>query len=564
MSAETRGCAVTKPATASDPIVAAYSWDLASDRLEWDGDPTPVLGVGASDLATGHAFEAYLAPEQRAARRAVMVRDPRAPPSGTLYHVRIGFLSGAGGEPIWLDETGRVWRGADGTPVRAQGWLRRTDEQFLADQRLLVPRADEISADGLNRARFLEGLGACLKRAERTKGLCALFMASVNDIEAVNAHLGFDIGDELIAETGHILRSGTDPKPDLPSTIYRYASNTLAIIADIPALDALEPAASDLRARIRDTTIQTSAGPLRASISVGAVAIPIHASAVSEAIAHALDALELAKREGQSFVAHRPMLASERARRREQAVSSSVVAALEGDRLLLALQPIVDAESGKPVYYEGLLRLRREDGTLVSAAEFVADAEKLGLARLIDMRALELGLALLAKHPRLTLSLNVSSLTAGDTDWIAALQRATSEAPGLAQRLIIEITETAMIHDIDRMAAFVDLVRGIGCKVAIDDFGAGFTSFRFLKALKVDVLKIDGMFVADLPHDEQGRVIVKTMIDMAKALKLETVAEWVSDEASRAVLREAGANYLQGFLFGKPVLVEDAERQGLL
>jgi EAL domain-containing protein (putative c-di-GMP-specific phosphodiesterase class I) len=316
---------------------------------------------------------------------------------------------------------------------------------------------------------------------------------------------------------------------------------------------------------VRDTTIHTSAGPMRAAISTGAVALPRDAATVAEGVTHALDALEAAKRSPDGgVVVHQPEMASNRARRREHALSDSVVAALEDDRLLLALQPIVHAESGKPAYYEGLLRLRRRDGTLISASEFVGDAEKLGLARLIDVRALELGLALLARHPELTLSLNVSGLTAGDASWIAALTRGTDESPDLARRLVIEITETALIHDLDRVAAFVDVLRAKGCKVAIDDFGSGYTSFRFLKSLKVDILKIDGMFVDDLPHDAQGRVIVKTMIDMAKALGLATVAEWVSDEAARDVLRDAGATHLQGFLYGKPILAEELERQGLL
>lgn len=560
-----RSDAVTTPGAPRDPEslppIVAYSWDMASDRLDWEGDIALVLGVDPAALATGGAFEAHLDPEHRALRRTAMASGEPDPEAGTRYNIRIGFFPTRGAEPIWLEETGRIWPDPAGHSPRALGILRRTDEEFLADQRLLVARPDDISPDGLNRSRLLEGLGARLRRAQRTGGLCALFMASVNGIEAVNAHLGFDIGDEVIADVGHLLRAAV---PE-PSAIYRYASNTLAILDELPAANALEPAAEALMACVRDATIQTSAGPLRASISLGAVVLPVDATTVAEAISHALDALEMAKKDQRGgFAAHRPLLAADRARRREQAVSNSVVAALEDGRLLLALQPIVDAERGKTAYYEGLLRLRREDGTLVSASEFIADAEKLGLARLLDMRALDLGLALLVKHPGLTLSLNVSSLTAGDSEWTAILTRAVSANPGLAARLIIEITETALIHDVDRVASFVADLRRIGLKVAVDDFGAGFTSFRLLKALKVDVLKIDGMFVADLPHDEQGRIIVKTMIDMAKAMKLETVAEWVSDEASREVLCEAGANYLQGFLFGKPILAEELERQGLL
>jgi diguanylate cyclase (GGDEF)-like protein len=546
---------------ATDPRVAAYTWDMASDRLEWDGDPVHVLGLAAAAVATGGAFESHLAPEQRALRRSAMASGEPDPEAGTRYTIRIGFLPAPGAEPVWLEETCRIWANSNGCQPRARGVLRRVDAEVLADQRLLLQRPDDVSAGGLNRSRLMEDLGARLRRAERTGGLCALLMVTVNGIDAVNAQLGFDIGDELIAAAGHLLRSNSGEA----SAVYRYASNTLAVVEDLRDVAALETSADAFMSRVRDTTIQTSAGPLRATLSVGATVLPLHAATVTEAVAQALDALEKAKRHPQgALVVHGPEMASERAARREKALSSSVVAALEDGRLLLALQPIVDAETGKPVYYEGLLRLRRTDGSLASASEFVADAEKLGLVRLIDMRALELGLSLLTRHKKLSLSLNVSSLTAGDSGWLTELRRRTDEEPDLACRLIVEITETALIHDLARVAAFVDALRQLGCKVAIDDFGSGYTSFRFLKTLKVDILKIDGLFVADLANDAQGRTIVKTMIDMAKALQLETVAEWVSDETSRDVLREAGATYFQGYLYGRPMLVEDLEQRGLL
>lgn len=244
--------------------------------------------------------------------------------------------------------------------------------------------------------------------------------------------------------------------------------------------------------------------------------------------------------------------------------SSAVIAALEEGRLSLVLQPIVDAVSGATAFYEGLLRLRRHDGTLVSAGDLILQAEKLGLAPLLDRRSLELAGILLTRHPRLQMSLNASSLTAHDDNWMAALRKLTTNTPGLADRLTVEITETAMIHDFERVAAFVDAIRALGCRAAIDDFGAGYTSFRHLKTLKIDMLKIDGAFITDLPNDHQSRVIAKTMLEMARALGLETVAEWVGNEEAASFLRKAGANYLQGYLYGEPALAEEHERKGRL
>jgi EAL domain-containing protein (putative c-di-GMP-specific phosphodiesterase class I) len=237
--------------------------------------------------------------------------------------------------------------------------------------------------------------------------------------------------------------------------------------------------------------------------------------------------------------------------------SSAILSALDEGRVVLALQPVVDAATEKTVSYEGLLRVRGDDGSLVSAADLILEAEMAGCAPLLDEKSLELGLSLLANHPDLKLSLNVSSQTAGDARWMTRFRKAMTDAPDFAHRLTIEITETAMIRDIAVVAGFVDAVRALGCKVAIDDFGAGYTSFRHLKALKVDVLKIDGTFVTDLPDDQQCRVLAKTMIDMAHGLGLETVAEWVGNAEAAAFLRDAGATYLQGYHFGVPAPAEE-------
>ena len=122
--------------------------------------------------------------------------------------------------------------------------------------------------------------------------------------------------------------------------------------------------------------------------------------------------------------------------------------------------------------------------------------------------------------------------------------------PGVAERLTVEITETAAIQDIGDASGFVARVKNLGCRIAIDDFGAGYTSFRNLRKLGVDLIKIDGAFVHNLRHSEDDRAFVHTLIDLARRLGLETVAEWVQDESSAAMLAEWGCDYLQGALIG--------------
>ena len=207
--------------------------------------------------------------------------------------------------------------------------------------------------------------------------------------------------------------------------------------------------------------------------------------------------------------------------------------------------------------------MQRPDGLLVSAGEFIAVAEQLGLSRLIDRRTLELSIDVLVKHPDIRLSVNVSSLTASDHEWLVTLHRLTGGRRSLTERLTIEITGTAAIHDLDLSINFVDTLKELGCRVAIDDFGAGYTSFKNLKILDVDMVKIDGSFVKNLLEEPTNRVFIKTLVEIAQTFGLDTVAEWVGDEETARICAECGITHLQGFLFGRPLMVSDlAEATG--
>ena len=177
-------------------------------------------------------------------------------------------------------------------------------------------------------------------------------------------------------------------------------------------------------------------------------------------------------------------------------------------------------------------------------------AERLGLVRLIDHRVLELLVSEMAAVPALHASVNVSPASITDPDWwstLGALLRANS---GVAERLTVEITELMAIHDVDDTRGFVTRVKDLGCRIAIDDFGSGFTSFRNLRKLGVDVLKIDGAFVQNLTRSDDDRSFVRSLLDLSRRLGLKTVAEWVQDEDSASLLAEWGCDYLQGALVG--------------
>jgi diguanylate cyclase (GGDEF)-like protein len=526
----------------------AYTWDIAQNRIDWEPNAAAVLGMTEiGEIATAAGYEARILPEHAGRwHRAILSATVGGDPAGASYQVQYGFRpNGNDALVVWLDDTGHWWPDSQGRPSRARGKIRVIDAR----------RRDEPSA-ALNGhgpdAAILAQLNAAISRIAPTKGASAFMIAAISNLAMINTSFGIDVGNEVLAAVAGILEA--EIKND--GTLTAFAPNKLGIILNNADADAMRRTAERLIEAVRKARIATSSCLITATVAIGGVVMPEEAQTASLALSHALDALEQARLDQtDSFVAFEREI--NETRRRNIAVASGVVSALDEGRMHFVLQPIIEADTGEPAMYECLLRMTRPDGSVASAGEFIHVAEQLGMARKIDLHTLELAVALLDKHPRLRLSVNVSGFTANDNEWALALHRLTGNRRDMTQRLMVEITETAMIHDLGRMSAFVDMLREVGCTVAIDDFGAGYTSFNHLKKLRVDVLKIDGAFVKDLPNDHQGRVLVKSMIEMSKALGLKTIAEWVGDAGTAQFLRDSGVTYLQGFLYGTPIAVEE-------
>ena len=157
-------------------------------------------------------------------------------------------------------------------------------------------------------------------------------------------------------------------------------------------------------------------------------------------------------------------------------------------------------------------------------------------------------------------SLNITHETTEDSQWLSTLASRLSDIAGGAERLIVEITESQIPADIEETAKFVQLVHDIGCKVAIDDFGAGYTSFANLKNLNVDLVKVDGSFCRDLKQDPRNGIFLQTLQNLATAFEVQTVVEWVEDAETAALMKEWGFDYLQGNCFGMPLAVAPWDR----
>jgi len=536
----------------------AYYWNIDDDSIEWESNAAEVLGLNGFDgINTGTAFQMLIAPEH-VGRRSSVIGDTtiEQSSSGVSFRLQYRFLPRGrrSKQSLWLEDHGRWWADSRGQPVRVRGIIRVINERYWEEQRLLY-RSDHDELTGqLNRIRLTEALDTIVTRSEQSGVPCGFLMAAVNNLAVINETFGYDVGDEVIATTAQTIKK----KLRGGDCIGRYSSNKFGIILHDCSPSAMRIASERFMSAVRETPIKTSACQVAAALSIGGVLIPDHATTVHQATSHALWALDRAKaRRHDNYTPYEPNADKETTRRRNIFIADEVTAALDENRMLLVLQPMVNCQTRQPDLFECLLRIEQPDGSIYSAGEFIPVAEQLGMARLIDRRTQNLAIDILKRHRGVNLSLNVSGLTAGDHDWLIALHQLTGGDRQITERLWIEITETATVDDLDQTINFVDTLKELGCKVAIDDFGAGYTSFKNLKLLNVDMVKIDGSFVKNLVEDKTDQIFIRTMVELAQSFGMDTVAEWVTNEATATLLKEAGISHMQGFHFGEPERAAD-------
>ncbi len=240
---------------------------------------------------------------------------------------------------------------------------------------------------------------------------------------------------------------------------------------------------------------------------------------------------------------------------RDRNVIDAVRRAIEHRQVLLAFQPVMSArDQSRIAFYEGLIRVLDETGRVIPAKEFITEVEETEYGRLLDCIALEKGLAELRRQPDLRLSINMSARSIGFRKWMRTLKRGIEGDPTVAERLILEITETSAMLVPELVVEFMSELRTRGIAFAIDDFGAGYTALRFFKDFDFDILKIDGQFCRGIAGDADNQVLVKAMVLIAEQFDMFTVAEHVENDADANCLAELGLDCLQGYYFHAPTV----------
>ena len=538
---------------------AAYEWHIESDTLTWSDNTASLLGISdIAPIATGRGFASLLDPGNAKTRFDVVMESTKTDNgAGVVYQVQYAVRSKPRAPKLWIEDTGRWFADEAGKPERAQGIIRIINDRREREQQLAyLSRFDPITGE-INRWYLTEQLEKTLQEAVRAQSDCGLLLVAIDNLGRINEAYGYGIADEVIGIVARRLRGRMRSEDELG----RFSGNKFGIILRNCTPDEIGVAAERFLSHLRHDVVMTSAGPVSVTGTIGGVVAPRHAGNVHEVLARAQEALDLAKQKRPgSFFIYQSNVEREAARRENILATERIVTALNQQRILLAYEPIISAHKNECAFYECLLRIKGPDGALIVAGDIMPVAEYLGLVRLLDQRVLELAIDEMVAQPALRASVNVSASSTLDPDWWAKLVALLRQHDGVAERLIVEITETMAIHDLDNARGFVARVKDIGARIAIDDFGAGYTSFRNLRNLGVDMIKIDGAFVQNLTRSADDRTFVRTMLDLARGLKLESVAEWVPDRETAAMLAAWGCDYLQGEYVGQATV----ERPGAM
>jgi diguanylate cyclase (GGDEF)-like protein/PAS domain S-box-containing protein len=404
-----------------------------------------------------------------------------------------------------------------------------------------------------NRARLDEALDAHIARVRRYAPVGALLMIDIDHFKQVNDRLGHNAGDQLLVSTARTLQSRVRDT----DVLARRGGDEFAVLMTEGGEEEAQTLAGDLSDLVRRRTVVLNGGipgGITASIGIAVFDDRENLSAV-DILLEADTALYNAKEGGRDRIAAYATEDGVRHRRAARlTMHHQIDAALKDDHFELLLQSVSDLRTGAIGGYEALLRMIAEDGSMVPPATFLYVAERFDQIRAIDRWVIAHAVALLARLPeQQTLEINLSGRSLGDPHLAAHISEVITACGADPRRLIFEITETAAIENIHRAREFADELTALGCRFALDDFGAGFGSFYYLKYLPFDYLKIDGEFVRSCTTNRTDQLVIQALAQLAKGLGKETIAEFVENADILRLVRTLGVDHAQGYEIARPL-----------
>ncbi len=506
-----------------------------------------ILGVPPKELHGCCFFDFEAKPSHISNRRFFSTLKKNGEVKDYITHLRA-----PDGTDRWIGINARVQYDDDAQIIGIRGTARNVTEQHEAALQIEYLATHDTLTGLPNRVSLQRTLEQGLSAGD----VGAVLFLDIDHFKYINDNFGYRCGDQLIVGVSGVLKEAIK---DHGGQVFRLGGDEFAVHVPESLRGSAARIAEHLLDAVRHYRFQCPGQQRVSSLtaSVGIALYPFHGSDVAGLLSNADIAMYQAKDTGRN----RAVLYDQDAqslRRTHSRVhwANKLRDVLDDDRLLLYHQPVVRMSDLTTVHCEILVRLRDESGNIVLPGQFIEYAESLGMIQEIDMRVVERLLEYLRgpeqRDERMRYFVNLSRVSISDPHWVRRFHSMLATAGVDPSQLVFEITETAAMSDVDVTQQFIRELKKMGCRFALDDFGAGFSSFYYLKRFDVDYLKIDGGFVRDLAIDEGNRIFVRALCDVARGLNKQVVAEWVETRETMSILKEMGTLYGQGYLFHRP------------
>ncbi len=476
----------------------------------------------------------------------------------STYEIEKRFIDVVG-QVVWVLVNATLVRAPDGAPEHFLVQIQDVSERVRYEAQL-QHMADHDPLTGLlNRRSFERELNQHILQVERYGPEGAALVLDIDRFKHINDTLGHRVGDELIVQVADMLRTRLRES----DVLARLGGDEFAVLLPRGGVAEAEAVAQSILSVVRAQAVTTPAGRRRsitASIGVAPFSDTERLTA-EDLLVNADLAMYDAKEAGRDRAA--TFTAQERGASRMKARitwAERIREALEEDRFTLYAQPIVELRSGEVRQHELLLRMLDERNEVIPPAAFIGIAERFDLMQEIDRwvvsRAIrQMGAQRRAGHD-VVFEVNISGGSTGDPDLLLLIEEELRASEIDPVNLVLEVTETVAVANIPRAQQFAARLAELGCRFALDDFGAGFGSFYYLKHLPFDILKIDGEFVRGCTTSQTDQLLIRAAVDIARGMGKQTIAEYVGDHDTLELLRELGVDYAQGFHIGRPSPLE--------
>ncbi len=454
----------------------------------------------------------------------------------------------------WGSANAHLLKGDDGSILGVEGIVRDISEQKSAEEQLSYQASHDVLTGLINRHEFENRTSQLLSRIKYDDAEHAMCFMDLDQFKVVNDTCGHVAGDELLRQLGKLLQN-TVSKRD---TLARLGGDEFGVLMEHCSLEQAHRVGDEILKAVKNYQFFWEGEAFRIGVSIGLTAITEATSNFSELFKQADAACYLAKDHGRNRIhTYLPEDTELAIRHGEMQWVGRISQALDDSRFCLYAQPIVSLDNGAIKHYELLTRMLDEKGETIPPGAFLPAAERYNLIERLDTWVITNACTFLAEHPYFVeqmefVSINLSGPSLVNKDLLETIMRNFREFGVSPDKFCFEITETVAISNLESATSFISILKQLGCRFALDDFGSGLSSFGYLKNLPVDYLKIDGMFVRDIVDDPIDHAMVKSINDIGQVMGMQTIAEFVENDEVKGLLKGIGVNYGQGYGLGKP------------